>query len=195
MSATNLPTTLLSLGQIQGEFNGVNPVSMSEYYRGGQSALSYVGPGTPKSSVDSSLIAQSGALRMGMFRGTGKGLMPTGAALITKISATGGAGSECGFNLQPDGSIWLTGDRTVASTYWRTPLTAAVGAGFYCRLRKLSGSSPSTGSSLNTIMLMNTARSWAMYDDFLSGMYELTISEYSSMSWYNSLSTFEFSLV
>ena len=60
-----LPTTNLSLGAIQNEFLGDDPISLSEYYRGGL----YVG-----SVVTSAYgtIPTSGAISIGIFRGTTK---------------------------------------------------------------------------------------------------------------------------
>ena len=58
-----LPTTSLSFSALQTEFGGSNPISLSEYYRGG----SYVPSGTTSSY---GTIPTSGAINLGVFRGT-----------------------------------------------------------------------------------------------------------------------------
>lgn len=59
----------ISFSQIQAEFGGSNPVSLSEYYRGGPNVADdpFVYQG-----IDSDIPA-SGAVRLGNFRGTTKG--------------------------------------------------------------------------------------------------------------------------
>ena len=61
-----LPITPLALSQIQTEFGGTNPISLSEYYRGGANV--------PTSTVDGGYgrPATSGPISMGTFRNTAK---------------------------------------------------------------------------------------------------------------------------
>lgn len=61
-----VPTTNVTLSSIQTEFGGTNPISLSEYYRGG----AFVPIGTATSPIDGTPISTSGTIRMGMFRGT-----------------------------------------------------------------------------------------------------------------------------
>jgi hypothetical protein len=66
-----VPITALKLSDIQTEFTGgVNPISLSEYYRGG--ATGYVPSTTATSATDGTPISTSSTIRMGMFRGTSK---------------------------------------------------------------------------------------------------------------------------
>lgn len=51
----------VSLGTVQGEFGGANPISISEYYRGGARV-----PNTSQNAP----VATSGAISLGSFRGT-----------------------------------------------------------------------------------------------------------------------------
>lgn len=62
-------TGAISFSQIQAEFGGSNPISLSEYYRGGANVANdpFVYQG-----IDSDIPA-SGAIRLGNFRGTTKG--------------------------------------------------------------------------------------------------------------------------
>lgn len=57
-------STSPSLSEIQTEFGGSSPISLSEYYRGG----SYVPAYQHTSAVDGNAISSSGAIRFGMFR-------------------------------------------------------------------------------------------------------------------------------
>lgn len=83
----SLPSTSLSLSAIQAEFGGTNPISMSEYYRGG----SRVPIGTATSSIDGTPISTTGLIRVGMFRGTSAVVAPVGTILA---SATISASAE-----------------------------------------------------------------------------------------------------
>ena len=69
----------LALSQIQTEFGGSNPISMSEYYAGG----SYVGSGTANST--SVAIPTSGAISFANFSGA--------SAIIQKYNGTITAGT------------------------------------------------------------------------------------------------------
>lgn len=60
-----IPNGPLSLSDIQAAFGGSNPISLSEYYRGG----ALVPIGTATSPIDGVPISTSGTIRMGMFRG------------------------------------------------------------------------------------------------------------------------------
>jgi hypothetical protein len=62
------PSTNLGLSNIQTEFGGSNPISLSEYYRGGANVPS----GTATSPVDGTPIPTSGTIRMGEFRDVSK---------------------------------------------------------------------------------------------------------------------------
>lgn len=62
-----LPTTNVSFSSIQTEFGGSNPISLSEYYRGG----SYVKSNT---NMPNGTIATSGAISISTFRGATQGV-------------------------------------------------------------------------------------------------------------------------
>ena len=63
MTLPTIPGSSISLSQIQTEFGGANPISMSEYYAGG----SYVGSGT--ANATSVAIPTSGAISFSNFSG------------------------------------------------------------------------------------------------------------------------------
>jgi hypothetical protein len=75
------PTTNVKLSNIQTEFGGANPISMSEYYRGGTNVPS----GTTSAY---GTIPTSGAITVGVFRGTQKSTV-----LISDYSLTASVGS------------------------------------------------------------------------------------------------------
>ena len=70
-----LGNTNLKLSEIQTEFGGSNPISMSEYYKGGANVPN--GATAPNGPIPT-----SGALAMGVFRGS---------ANVTFTNATGGS--------------------------------------------------------------------------------------------------------
>jgi hypothetical protein len=78
------PTTNLGLSSIQTEFTGANPISISEYYRGG--GTGYV-PGI-QPDIGYGLIAAAGTISMGTFRGTSRRFVftPTIAASTTNYN-------------------------------------------------------------------------------------------------------------
>lgn len=70
-----IPTTNVSFSAIQTEFGGSNPISFSEYYRGGSNV--------PSNQPDAGygLISTSGAISVGPFRGQTKVASRTYSAL------------------------------------------------------------------------------------------------------------------
>lgn len=58
-----IPTSVITLASIQGEYGGENPISLSEYYSGG----GFVRP-------EVTAVAVSGAISMGSFAGTSQPL-------------------------------------------------------------------------------------------------------------------------
>lgn len=60
-----IPNSNLRFSDLRNEFGGSNPVSLSQYYRGG----SLVPIGTATSPIDGVPISTAGAIRLGMFRG------------------------------------------------------------------------------------------------------------------------------
>src|SRR5210317_1457957 len=75
-----VPTTNVGMSDIQTEFGGSNPISLSEYYSGGP----LVPAGSP---APNGPIPSSGQISIGQFRGAEK---------VTFISASGGSESTSG---------------------------------------------------------------------------------------------------
>jgi hypothetical protein len=126
-----LPITNLSLGAIQNEFLGDDPISLSEYYRGGL----YVGAGITSAY---GTIPTSGQISMGVFRGTsafvagsttftanGTFTVPAGYTTLT-IEVWGGGGQGSGA-AQPSGGYYGTSGET--SSVSGTGLTTMIAGG------------------------------------------------------------------
>jgi hypothetical protein len=134
----------LKFSDIQGEFGGANPISLSEYYAGG----SYVPSGT--SGVNGS-VPSSGALSMSKFYGTtkftgvthtynsgsGNEVVPTGSQHLTVyVSGGGGKGGAYyyGGDLDQQGGGGAGAGGTAIKTIpispsdWGTNLAYVVGA-------------------------------------------------------------------
>lgn len=82
------PTTNISIGNIQTEFGGSNPASLSEYYRGGNGGTALVPANQPTSATDGTPISTSGLIRVGMFRGTTKNVTPIAVTLTISASTS-----------------------------------------------------------------------------------------------------------
>lgn len=79
-----VPTGPISLSDIQSEFGGSSPISLSEYYRGG----AYVPSGTTSAY---GTIPTSGPINIGVFRGTQKSVLQdlSNHTIYVERSATG----------------------------------------------------------------------------------------------------------
>jgi hypothetical protein len=93
----------ISLSQVQSEFGGANPVSMSEYYRGG----SYV-PTTGAGSYSS----YQGSLQSPRYYFTGDGIVVWNNSQVANVSAGATSATAGGYTYQR-GSLYTT----IASKY------------------------------------------------------------------------------
>lgn len=84
-----VPTSPVSFSSIQAEFGGSNPISMSEYYRGGAN----VPTGQTTSSTDGVAISTGGSIRVGMFRGLTKTVANPLNIISGPTTASGTGGS------------------------------------------------------------------------------------------------------
>lgn len=106
-----LPTTSLSLSAIQTEFGGSNPISLSEYVRGG----SYVPSGT--TGAYGTIPTTASNISMGLFRGTQKATVAiSNLTLTSQVGSTfnGTAGSSLTFFA--DGTLFYSLIVTNSST-------------------------------------------------------------------------------
>ena len=67
-----LPTTNLTLAQIQTEFGGTNPINLSEYYRGATNAYGYMYVPYNQPATAYGTIPSGSTITMGVFRGVTK---------------------------------------------------------------------------------------------------------------------------
>jgi hypothetical protein len=184
-----LLTTGLTMSSIQTEFGGINPVSISEYVRGG----AYVGAGQAISGTDTNAIPVSTAspIRMGMFRGLTK--YANGTRIGTGFSSANadvGGGGTAFITFQGDGTIEASSNHDYHSIYTAGPGVSVLnldgngnsnstsyailqgdagwlagspissqGAAYWIRAR----TGPTGGVAVNTWMLVGTGRQWT-YD-------------------------------
>ena len=121
-----LGTTNLSFSALQTEYGGVNPISLSEYYRGGTA-------GVPSGQTSSyGTIPTSGAISIGVFRGTTKLVSPTLSLSPHSISSSRDANGAALYNsssafsrirVNTNGILYGTG-----STSWQASNVNATGS-------------------------------------------------------------------
>lgn len=157
------PTSVISLSDVQAEFGGANPISLSEYYAGG----GLVNNPPPTSIYQTGPVPTSGPISLGNFRGL-QALAPAGAMLyatpgtysfvvpagyttITSILVGGGGGG--GGGIQSGDIHGGTGGGAGGIRYLQniavTPgetLTVVVGSGGLKGFTNVTTGSPNTGS-------------------------------------------------
>lgn len=144
----------ISLGQVQTEFGGSNPISMSEYYAGG----TRVPAGT---SGTNGAVPASGAVSMSKFYGTSSlvisGVNDTGVYGIGTYDAS----ATFGFNANgATVELTSTGGFTPVSYNWITPTSAATD--YQVRVTVTSGSLTSSSGTGTWITLGGTAKQWSL---------------------------------
>lgn len=162
-----LPTTSLSFSALQAEFGGSNPISLSEYYRGGP----YVPSGTTSAY---GTIPTSGQISLGVFRGTQK-TAPVVISIANDYIATDTVyESDLDFNtttygIRSNGTIDASATSTLGGTTdgatngtnWITPTTSA--SLYEVRATKVSGDAfQPTGSALGTWLPCTSNRQWQL---------------------------------
>lgn len=145
------PTGPITFGNLQSEFGGSNPISLSEYYRGG----AYVGASTASSY---GTIASSGAISLGTFRGTNSVVI--NASLGNQsVGSTRGSAS---ISSKTDGTLTLTGtDVGTMTVTWRSPASAGSANSYYVKLVRFSGSTVS-GSTQGAWLPMSSQYTWSL---------------------------------
>jgi hypothetical protein len=151
-----LPTTNLSFSGLQTEYGGSNPISMSEYYKGG----SFV-PSNQSSSYGT--IPTSGAISLGVFRGTTKF---TGLDFRTVtpgyIAAPKGGVAYYGYQFAgQNGSISPTGNSTLSGhnvPIYHIRASEVVNSTSYLEFY-LNDSGNGTNSGFTTMTIANTTTS------------------------------------
>lgn len=149
----------ITLANIQTEFGGANPVSLSEYYAGG----TYVAAATNGFPGGvSTAIPTSGAISLGSFHGATAVVVPNVAMLANQIVSGGDFNSSGGYNSRGDYFLEVDGDlaqainnsstsqgtRTTRSTDWvdAKPVTSS---DFEYNVSYVAGSSGMMGTTIH----------------------------------------------
>lgn len=149
-------TGAIGLAAVQTEFGGANPISLSEYYRGG--SLVPVGTAAGTSGAQ---IAMSGAISLGDFRGVSAFAIvdPLAGGTYTDMDTAPGS-AACTMSVGSAGHIGFVGAASgdLGGQDWGTPNTAGVGSGYWVRVTLTSGTfSASDGSGW---LQLSTTRNW-----------------------------------
>ena len=162
-----VPTTSVGLSSIQTEYGGSNPISLSEYYRGGTNV-----PSGQTSAYGT--IPTSGAINIGVFRGTNKAV-----AASVNIATTGESGTDTNYDNASSNAGYVLYNNGSAETYntsgtttFTTPLTgqwlvAGSASDFSVRAtitsQSGSGGAVSVVGTFNTWLSLSTTREWTVY--------------------------------
>jgi hypothetical protein len=124
------PSSNIGLAAVQTEFGGANPISLSEYYRGGSLVPSGTAAGTSGSQ-----IATSGAIRLGDFRAV------AGFSIATATIGVFNTGSANAirngfFQLNSDGTSTKTPGG--AATSWGSPTTTGIGSSYWVKATRVN---------------------------------------------------------
>lgn len=142
-----LPTSgPISFSDIQAEFGGTDPISLSEYYAGG----AYVPAGTTGTN---GAVPSSGAISLFNFYGTSSVVI---SISDLEVYITGASSALARYNLNSTGTITTT-DPAIPTTNWITPTSQA---GNYEVFATLVSGQPLTAGTLGTWLSLNTNRSW-----------------------------------
>jgi hypothetical protein len=118
-----LPTTNVSFSAIQTEFGGSNPISLSEYYRGG----TYVKTNT---TMPNGTIAASGAISISTFRGATQGVIAPTYSLTRSVGSVNEGGSfTISFSTNQAGSFGYTISGVSSADIGGASLTGTVSNG------------------------------------------------------------------
>lgn len=158
-----LPTSgALSLGAIQTEFGGSNPISASEYYAGG----SYVPSST---SGTNGAVPSSGALAFSKFYGTSKAVVNISNYTLDWIQSYA---ASSGYRLSSDGKVYWTYNTGTGGLdlleSWVVPNAAASDYEAYVSVTTGSVGGSATGSWLS----LGSNREW----NVLTSSYPETVS-------------------
>ena len=143
----------ISLSQVQTEFGGSNPISMSEYYAGG----SYVPAGT---SGTNGAVPSSGAVSMSKFYGTSAIVVSISDQYVyaSRVGSSGTATTS--FSLDSTGISYRSanGDVTFLPN-WISPTSVASDYEVYATLS--SGAALSSGTTGSWLPL-SASRTWSL---------------------------------
>ena len=166
-----IPTTNVSFSAIQTEFGGSNPISLSEYYRGGSNV--------PSNQPDAGygLISTSGAISVGPFRGQTKVATRTYNAFNFQNFNTnvGAAGTLRYIDISwgTDSIATITrNDGPAGNQSWTTPYGSTIGNTHWIRV-DITNTYGGNGTFVGTTgvwLQLNTARAFRLtVSSFVNG--------------------------
>lgn len=146
-----LPTSgPISFSDIQAEFGGTDPISLSEYYAGG----AYVPAGTTGTN---GAVPSSGAISLFNFYGTSSVVISISDLTVYTLYS-GIMPTNARYTLNADGTITNTStDPIIPTTNWITPTS---GAENYEVFATLVSGQPLTAGILNSWLALTANRSW-----------------------------------
>lgn len=142
----------LSLNDIQTEFGGTNPISLSEYYAGGAN----VPAGTTGTY---GAVPSSGTISIQNFYGTSKVVYRLDSDVYSDFGINGvDPSAGVNFVVRSDGTVLVSGDNsgTLANYNWITPTTGSTT--YFVRATLVSGTF-NTGTTGSWLALTSN-RSW-----------------------------------
>lgn len=150
------PTSAIGLAAVQTEFGGANPISLSEYYRGGSLVAAGVAAGTSGTQ-----IATSGAIRLGDFRGVAAAAAVNPLPLLSLADVEFGGPATVSFTYTTDGTVAIAGSgSTQLGTQWYDPITAGIGAGHWVKVTITAGLNPTTNPGTGAWLALSSPRTW-----------------------------------
>jgi hypothetical protein len=161
-----LPTSgPLSLNDIQGEFGGTNPISLSEYYAGG----AFVPAGT---SGTNGPVPSSGTISISNFYGTSNVVISVTGQFISAFNF--GAGATAAYRLNSNGQVEqvLNGGASTLEQ-WCTPTSAA---GNYEARVTITADTLDFGDAVNTWLALSTTRTWGVGPTLVPGTRNCTFT-------------------
>jgi hypothetical protein len=144
------PGVSLSMSQIQGEFGGSNPISLSEYYAGG----SYVPAGTTGSN---GAVPSGGTISISQFYGTSNAIIAFDSYTLSDFQLDPND-AICYYRINSNGNVYGTsvGIPFDLLEQWATPTSIASQYEVYATLNTGSLSGGTTGSWLS----LGTTQDW-----------------------------------
>jgi hypothetical protein len=142
-----LPTSNISFSAIQSEFGGSNPISLSEYYRGG----SYVRTNT---TMPYGTIASSGSISLSTFLGATQGVLASYSLTRSTTSVNEGGSFTVTFATNQAGSFAYTITGVDSADIGGASLTGTVSNGSVLSYN-VTADSKTEGTEVFTISLNN----------------------------------------
>jgi hypothetical protein len=124
------PATNLTFSSIQAELGGSNPISLSEYTRGGSIV------NTNQTSPNGTIPASLSNISMGVFRSVTKSVSINNS-LHAYCESTDGT---VAFSFNDNGTMYYYDPaQSTGDPNWATPTTAGIGPNYWVKITRVSG--------------------------------------------------------